>query len=280
MSNTMSRVSYHFVFFLFLYEFSVYISNDMIMPAMIYVIRDFNVSTNYIPSALSLYMLGGSSLQLFVGPFAEKYGKKKILLIGVLLFIFATAANSYALSIWQFLGSRIFQGMGIAFISTIGYATIQELYPEKKAVKIISIMTSLAILAPLFGPILGSIFLKYYNWRKINLIIIGMSLLSFIGLFFTFPKSKKENIDTNLLVYSSKCYINLLKNYKFIFGVLSFSFAQFPLLLWIAVSPILLIQNAKLNSIEYGYLQFPVFGGFIIGVLCLQYLLKKLELQI
>lgn len=279
MSKIVFKYSYHFVFFLVLYEFSVYISNDMIMPAMIFVIQDFKVNENYIPSALSLYIFGGSCLQLFVGAFAEIYGKKKLLLCGIMFFIIGTAINGLALNIEQFLCARVIQGMGIAFISAIGYATIQETFAEKEAVKIISIMTSLSILAPLFGPIFGSIFLDFFHWRYINLIIMILAFISFIGLFFTFPHDKKETVHKNLFTHASKTYFKIIKRKNYLYGVLAFTFAQLPLILWISISPILLITNAKLPLIEYGLLQFPVFGGFIIGVVLLQFLLKKYELH-
>ena len=80
--------------------------------------------------------------------------------------------------------------MGICFIGVIGYAKIQQMFEEKQAVKIISIMTTVSIIAPLIGPLAGSLFLEYYEWRGINLIIASFTLVSLVGLYFYFPKDK------------------------------------------------------------------------------------------
>ncbi|WP_158997779.1 MFS transporter [Pigmentibacter ruber] len=279
MSKNVSNVSYLFVYFLVLYEFSVYISNDMIMPGMIYVIQDFKVDNSYIPSALSLYIFGGSCLQLFVGYFAEKYGKRKLLLYGIMSFILGCMLNSIALNIYQFLLARIIQGLGIAFISAIGYATVQETFPEKKAVKIIAFMTSVSILAPLVGPLIGSLYLQFFHWRGINIFITFLATIAFIGLYFSFPKDNVLKNNISFIEDGIKLYTKILLQNRFLFGVLTFTFAQFPLILWISVSPILLIQNEKISFIKYGFFQFPIFGGFIAGTTLLQLLLKKFDLR-
>lgn len=171
MSKSEKKYAFALVAFLLLYEFSVYIANDMIMPGMIQIVKEFSVSDVFIPSSLTAYMLGGASLQIFLGPLSDRYGRRKIMLFGVTVFLLATIANGISGSIDQFMIARFFQGMGVCYIGVIGYATIQEMFEEKKAIKIISMMTTVSILAPLIGPLSGSIYLEHYNWRGINFII-------------------------------------------------------------------------------------------------------------
>lgn len=121
-----------FVIFLLLYEFSVYIANDMIMPGMLHIVKEFSVSDSYIPSSLSAFILGGASLQVLLGPLSDRYGRRIVMLMGVTLFVLSNIANGFANSIEVFMISRFFQGMGICFIGVIGYATIQEMFEEKK----------------------------------------------------------------------------------------------------------------------------------------------------
>ena len=70
--NITKKQAIVFALFLVLYEFLVYIANDMIMPAMIHVVKSFNASNIYIASSLSLYVLGGASLQILLGPVSVK----------------------------------------------------------------------------------------------------------------------------------------------------------------------------------------------------------------
>lgn len=112
-----------------------------------------------------------------------------------------------------------------------------------------------------------------------------------IGLYFYFPNKVKLKLlknesdikplkeRQNIFKESFKNYSLIIKNKKFIFGVLAFSCIEVPLLIWIAASPIILIRKANLTQFEYGLFQIPVFGGFILGVLFLQKLLKKYSLE-
>jgi len=291
MSKIEKKYAFIFVAFLLIYEFSVYIANDMIMPGMIHIVKEFSASDVYIPRSLTAFILGGASLQIFLGPLSDRYGRRKIMLFGVTLFVLSTIANGLVTSINQFMVTRFFQGMGVCYIGVIGYATIQEMFEEKKAVKIISIMTTVSILAPLIGPLSGSIFLEYYNWRGINLIIALFSIISLVGLYFYFPgknkfkliKNKEEvnsdKIYENIFKESFKNYSLIIKNKKFMAGVLAFSMIELPLIIWIATSPIVLIRKASLSQFEYGLYQIPIFSCFIIGVVILQKLLKKYTLE-
>jgi DHA1 family multidrug/chloramphenicol efflux transport protein-like MFS transporter len=76
-----------FAVFFIIYEFNAYISNDMIMPGMIKVVTEFNSPVENIAKSLSLFIIGGSSLQIFLGPLCDRYGKRNILLIGNVFFL-------------------------------------------------------------------------------------------------------------------------------------------------------------------------------------------------
>ncbi|WP_158998948.1 MFS transporter [Pigmentibacter ruber] len=285
MSKQNKTLAFLFVTFLLVYEFSVYIANDMIMPAMINIVNEFNVSDSFIASSLTIFVLGGATLQLLLGPLSDKYGSRKIMLGGVLLFLTATVVNGLSRNIEEFLVSRFLQGMGICYIGVIGYAKIQQMFEEKLAVRIISIMTTISIIAPLIGPLSGSLFLQYYNWRGINLVIGFFACIALIGLYFFFPIDAKVNSiakqkSGNFLRETALQYKALFKNKKFIFGVLAFSFAELSIIIWIALSPLLLMRKAELSRFDYGLYQIPVFGSFILGVIILQFLIKKCDLEV
>ena len=115
------RRLYLFALFLVIYEFTAYSANDMIMPGMIEVVRQFNVPISYVALSLSLYMLGECATQLWLGPLAEKYGKRKAILYGNFSFLVFTLLIASSFSIEQFMLGRWLQGSGMAFIA-MGYA--------------------------------------------------------------------------------------------------------------------------------------------------------------
>ncbi|MES2615561.1 MAG: MFS transporter [Bdellovibrionota bacterium] len=283
-----------FPIFFVLYEFTVYLANDMIMPGMLEVVKYFSASNTFVPVSLTAFLLGGASLQIILGPLSDRFGRRKVLLFGATYFLFATVFILISNSMEQFLYARFLQGMGLCFIGTVGYASIQELYEERKAIKIISLMAMISLIAPLAGPLLGGLYIQFFHWRGIFIIIGILALIALIGLFMYMPetvhlklnsKNKPEkNADLSLLPKFNflgciNNYILILKNTKFLLGAFAISLSAGPLIAWIAISPVILMEKAKLSSVYYGICQIPIFGALIFGNIILQKIIKKVQLN-
>lgn len=267
------RTAFLFVVFLLLYETTTYIANDMIMPGMIYVTHSFNAPDSSIATSLSAYILGGASLQIFLGPLSDRYGRRPVMLSGVALFLLCTVFISISTSMQAFIIARFFQGMGLCYISVIGYAALQEMFSETHAVKLISIMGNVSIIAPLAGPLLGALLLMKYNWRAIFLVIAAFAAVALVGLWRYMPETvgvKKR--DGSMNAQTKLNFKTIFENYKallthhaFLLGALSMGFAFIPIIAWIGVSPMILMDKANMSPIEYGLWQIPVFMGITLG---------------
>ncbi|MFI4962452.1 MAG: MFS transporter [Legionellales bacterium] len=284
MSEPLIPISYKqamvFACFLVLYEFLTYLANDMIMPGMIQVVTSFNAPLSNVATSLTLYMLGGASLQLLLGPVSDSLGRRPVMLTGALLFFLFTLLITRSNSMDQFLMARFFQGMGLCFIGVIGYATIQELFKEMDAIRLIAIMANAAILAPLMGPLLGAIVIHYTSWRYIFITIAFFALLTLWGLWRFMPEPIGAIQRNGVLIPKAslslrtvfKNYSLLLANRNFCYSALAAGLAGIPCMAWIALAPVILIAEAKLTVIQYGLWQLPVFGATILGNWCLHHL--------
>ncbi|MGM9453120.1 MFS transporter [Legionella bozemanae] len=276
-----------FACFFVMYEFLTYIANDMIMPGMIHVVRSFNAPESAVATSLSVYILGGASLQIFLGPISDSHGRRPMMLLGALLFFIFTLFIAYSNSMNQFLIARFFQGMGLCFIGVIGYATIQEIFEEMDAIRLISIMANVAILAPLLGPLIGAIVIHYTSWRYIFVTIALGALVALWGLWRYMPEpigqTKRNGELTPKTKFSAhkvfQNYKDLFTNKKFCFGTLAAGTVGIPCIAWIALAPIILIVEARLTVIQYGLWQLPVFGATILGNWFLHKLTYKYKIE-
>jgi DHA1 family multidrug/chloramphenicol efflux transport protein-like MFS transporter len=275
--NISQKQAYIYAGFLVMYEFLTYIANDMIMPGMLNVVRSFHGPESAIATSLTMYVLGGASLQLFLGPISDRHGRRPVMIFGAALFFICTVLIACSNSMGQFLAARFFQGMGLCFIGVIGYATLQEIFIEMDAVRLIAIMANVSILAPLAGPLLGAVFIYYYSWRIIFVIIGIFALLALWGLWRFMPESVGQIQSDGRFIQRASLspkvvlsnYKQLLVNRSFILGSIAMGVLYLPCMAWIALSPIILIKEAHLTIIEYALWQIPVFGAYIIGNLWL-----------
>jgi MFS transporter, DHA1 family, multidrug/chloramphenicol efflux transport protein len=276
-----------FACFLVLYEFLTYIANDMIMPGMIHVVQSFHAAESEVATSLSIYILGGASLQVFLGPISDAYGRRPMMLLGACLFFIFTLFIACSNSMHQFLLARFFQGMGLCFIGVIGYATLQEIFEEMDAIRLIAVMANVAILAPLLGPLLGAVVIHYTSWRYIFVAIAFGALIALWGLWRYMPEPIGQMRRNGEVIPKAKLsirrafsnYKKLFKNKVFCFGTIAAGTVGIPCIAWIALSPIILIVEAKLTVIQYGLWQLPVFSATILGNWFLHKLTYKYDIK-
>lgn len=286
--NISAKQGILFALFLVMYEFLTYISNDMILPGMYQVVHEFHSNYNNIASSVTCFMVGGASLQFIIGPLSDAYGRRKVMLAGVLLFLFSTILLAISDNIHKFLIERVLQGMGICFISTIGYATLQEIFNDTDAIKLTALMGSIAIISPLLGPLVGSFIVLHASWREIFEIVAGLTVLAFYGLWKFMPESvgqttlegkyiSQQPINIKSILYN---YSQLLTSQEFIKTLCSYGLMGVPCMIWIALSPVMIISKSNSYSLyEYSLWQIPMFSAFIFANTLLQKWVIKFNLQ-
>lgn len=262
---------------LVLFEFSVYIGNDLIQPAMLAITEQFGVSATWAPSSMSFYLLGGASVAWLLGPLSDRLGRKKVLLAGVAFFTICCLLILLTHNIQQFLTLRFLQGIGLTVISAVGYAAIQETFEERDAIKVMALMANISLLAPLLGPVLGAFLIDYVSWHWGFVAIAIVSFLSWFGLNKFMPATQERRA-RQPFSYIFDDFKKVFTNRRFLGLSIALPLVGMPLMLWIALSPIILVDELKLSSVQYGLAQFPVFFGLIAGNIILIKIIDRFPL--
>ncbi|ASE44261.1 MFS transporter [Citrobacter braakii] len=250
---------------LILYDFAAYLSTDLIQPGIINVVRDFNADVSLAPAAVSLYLAGGMALQWLLGPLSDRIGRRPVLIAGALIFTLACAATLLTTSMTQFLVARFVQGTSICFIATVGYVTVQEAFGQTKAIKLMAIITSIVLVAPVIGPLSGAALMHFVHWKILFAIIAAMGLIALIGLALAMP----ETVKRGAVPFSARGVLcdfrDVFRNRVFLFGAATLSLSYIPMMSWVAVSPVILIDAGGMSTSEFAWAQAPVFGAVIVA---------------
>ena len=274
---SLSRATLMFPLALVLFEFSVYIGNDLIQPAMLAITKEFGVSSAWAPSSMSFYLLGGACVAGIMGPLSDRIGRKKVLLGGVAFFVITCLLILFTGNIESFLVLRFLQGFGLSVIASAGYAAIQETFEERDAIKVMALMANISLLAPLIGPVVGAALIDHVSWHWGFIGIAFLAFLSWFGLKAKMP-SQQVSIPKQPVSYIWDDYKKVFKNKTFLGLTLGMPMVAMPLMLWIALSPVMLVEELGLSSLQYGLAQFPVLGGLIVGNIVLIKLVDRLAL--
>ncbi|MFB0984407.1 MAG: MFS transporter, partial [Acinetobacter towneri] len=211
------------------------------------------------------------------GPLSDRLGRKKVLLGGVAFFTLTCLLILLTQNIESFLVLRFFQGFGLSVISAVGYAAIQENFAERDAIKVMALMANVSLLAPLLGPVLGAFMIEHVSWHWGFIGIALLAFLSWFGLKAKMPENQ-QRIPKPPFRDVWDDFKEVFQNTRFLGLTLALPLLSMPLMLWIALSPVMLVEELGFSSLQYGLAQFPVLGGLILGNLVLMKVIDRLPL--
>ena len=138
-------------------------------------------------------------------------------------------------------------------------------------------MANISLLAPLLGPVVGAFLIDHVSWHWGFIGIAFLAFLSWFGLKAKMPDTK-VSIPKQPFSYILDDFKQVYKNKRFLGMTLALPMVSMPLMLWIALSPVMLVEELGFSSMQYGLAQFPVLGGLILGNIVLIKIIDKLAL--
>ncbi len=269
-----------FPVFLILYEFCTNMSNDMYLPALPIISHDFGTSLLLVQLTITAWLAGDTAVQCVVGPLSDRYGRRPVLFGGGILFLLSTLGCALSPNLAILIIARFLQGIGVCTMMVAGYASIHDLYSDKQAIHVLAWMGSAAVIAPAIGPVFGGLLLLVADWRVIFFILFALSAIALTALWFMMPEStsffSRYRFNVKNLITS---YRKILSNPSFMLSASAFGLLYGGVFGWITVSPFILMETLKLSPTEFGYLQLPVFGAYIVGAQVVKRLMDKFKIE-
>lgn len=160
-------------------------TQNIYVPLLPALQEQFGTSTLLINATLSIYTLTMAIMQMVYGPIVDLRGRKRVLIIGLSIYIIATIGCVLASSITPFLIFRSMQAMGIATGTIVGITVIGDLFEGVARGKAMSIFQMLVSLGPTVGPIVGGWVGQNFGYSMVFLVlaVVGATML-LINLLF------------------------------------------------------------------------------------------------
>ncbi|MGH7835409.1 MAG: MDR family MFS transporter [Candidatus Binatia bacterium] len=140
----------------------------------------------------SSYMLTSALATPLCGKLSDLYGRRRLMLIGIGLFMLASALCGLARSMEQLIVFRALQGIGGGAIYALSFIIVGFLFPPEQRAKIQGLMSGIWGIASILGPIGGGIITEYWNWRWIFFVNVPVSLVAMFLITGGFDESRLE----------------------------------------------------------------------------------------
>jgi len=165
---------------------------DTILPTFPAVISDFNIPPhdhNLIQQMVFMYVLGFACLQIVYGTLSDVFGRKVLLLTGLIIYTIASVVAIFSRDYHTLLLMRFAQGVGLAAPRVIGVSIVRDLASGREMARIMSfvMMTFLAI--PAIAPMLGQIIIAFLPWEAVFVFLFLAGLALLIWVYYSLPET-------------------------------------------------------------------------------------------
>lgn len=172
------------------------LSIDMYLPSFPTIAAEFGANVGQIQFTLSGYMLGFTLGQLFYGPLSDRFGRRLVLLSGIVVYVVMTVLCALATSVETLIVFRFFQAIGGGAGTVLSRAIVRDTYSGPMMAKVMSLMLTIILFAPMIAPVIGGYLLVWIGWRAIfwALVIAGLIAIGVVifAIKETLPPEKRS----------------------------------------------------------------------------------------
>ncbi len=189
---------------------------DLYLPALPNLADYFKATPSAAQLSLTMSMLGLSIGQLFIGPLSDKYGRKRLLVICLVLFVAGTFACIFSPDIALFNASRLIQGLAASGGIVIARSVSADSYRGPVLTKFLAMVSAVNGVAPIAAPVLGGFLLNFMSWKGTFAVLL---LYGFVLLFMSgkFQESLPERRRSNMSILANfSLYVKVFRNPEFV----------------------------------------------------------------
>ena len=255
------------------------ISTDIYLPSLGKMGLYFSEPLSTVNLTLSMFFVFYSIGILLWGPLSDKYGRKKILLTGVVTYTVASISCVFSTTIWELIAGRIMQAIGGAASVAVVSAIIKDVYVAKERETALATVQSIAVLAPMVAPLLGAAILNFFpEWQVVFMVLASAGIIATVSTLF-FSETHGGNSEFTILSALLDIKVAISK-FKLATLLLIFSLPLIPFLSYIVSASYIYMSFFNLTAMQFS-LFFAANAGITIvaPVIYIKVLRKYFQLK-
>lgn len=240
-------------------------SIDLYLPGFLKISQYYQTDLKAVQFSISTFLAGFAVGQLFWGIISDKYGRKWPTIASLLLFIAATIACIYSVSIEQFWIARFFQAFAGCAGVVIARAIVNEYFEQDDTMRVFSLLAIIAGVAPIIGPVAGNFLVSHFTWQSTFITLLVLGIISLLLVVFFLPETKVKTI-------ASVQKRNLIQDFRAVLRVKIFlkytligSVTYSILMIYLANAPYLIMEYGQLSSATFSYIFAFNAVGLMVG---------------
>lgn len=252
-------------------------ATDIFLPSLPSMATYFGASDEATQLTIPIYLLGSLIGGPTFGVLSDYFPRKRVILIGLAIFLLGTALCAYSPSLNFLLYGRFIQGFGSIASFVVGWAIIQDLYSGDESAKVMSWMGSIICVAPLVAPGLGGYIHIAFGWQ-------GNFFLLFLCAAVTFILMLLSKANPNTVLHKERLsplktiriYGQIITNKTFMFYISFFAFFSFAEWCYLTLIPFYFENSLQLSPNIFGLYISGGASTYVLGASITAMLLNRL----
>ncbi|HEX7953898.1 MAG TPA: multidrug effflux MFS transporter [Burkholderiales bacterium] len=246
------------------------LATNIILPAFPSMGEDLGVSVRDLGATLSSFFVAFALGQLFVGPLSDRFGRQRLVLIGLAIFIVGSLVCAIASTLPQLIGGRVVQALGVCATSVLSRAIARDLFEGQELARALSLTMVAMAAAPGFSPLIGSALDSLFGWRSAFFVISALAFALAVGYIAKLGETHAPDRRSALSPTSVAAgYKQLAFDPRLMVPALSVSLVIGALYAFFSMAPAILITGFRLSPLTFGLYfastTFVVFGSGLLA---------------
>lgn len=239
-------------------------SIDMYLPGFPTIARDLHTSVDTVAYSLSSFFIGICAGQLICGPLLDRFGRKKPLYIGLVIYIIASLGCAMSNSVELLIGFRFLQALGGCVGMVAPGAIVRDMFPVNENAKIFSLLILILGVSPIIAPTVGSYLIAAFGWHAVFILLAIITAIILIAVIFILPESKGPDPSMSLRPQPIlNNFLFVIKQPQFFTYAFSGAIAAAGLFAYLAGSPFVFMKIFLVSEKQYGWIFGLIAAGLI-----------------
>lgn len=252
------------------------LSIDFYLPSLPSIAVDLGAPVASVQLTISVF-LGGISLgMLLYGPLSDRFGRRRLLLGGMLLYILASLGCALCVNAGQLTVLRLAQALGAAASTVLARAIVRDLFAVSQAARTLSLMHLVTMVATLIAPLLGSYLMHVAGWRSLFIALAAYASVCLVWVYLGIPETHPAERRGASLRSAFRAYGRLLGSAQALGLILCMALCFAGMFAYITASPFIFIEYFGVTPQHYGALFGLNIAGVIVVTLANARLLARL----
>lgn len=250
-------------------------SIDMYLPGFPAIAENLNTSISNVQLSLTAYLVGIAIGQLFYGPLLDKYGRKKPLYAGLVIYILTSMACAYTFSVDHLIIMRFLQAIGGCVGMVAAQALVRDLFPSNRTAQVLSLLTLVIAVSPMVAPTVGGYVTAHFGWQMVFFVLAAITLLILVGIKWYLPGGALPDATISLRPRKVvQNYLMVLRNRQFFVYMLVGGIAGAAPFAYIAGSADVFMNRYGISETGYGWI-FALLATAMIGSTQMNHILLR-----